>query len=101
MPNQDLIFPILPRPAPKVEREKSKVRQIAERPVIATSEQEQHQPTQDELDRIARALEQRDRQRKRHPQSKNKKLKKLQQMQQGFDEQERDDKDGPHLDIMA
>lgn len=101
MPNQDLIFPILPRPAPKVEREKSKVRQVSERPVIATSEQEQHQPTQDELDRIAKALEQRDRQRKRHPQANNKKLKKLQQMQQGFDESEGGNGPSPHLDITA
>ncbi|MBW8191477.1 hypothetical protein K0504_10555 [Neiella marina] len=102
MPSQDLIFPILPRPAPKVEREKSKVRQVSERPVIATSEQEQHQPAQDELDRIAKALEQRDRQRKRHPQANNKKLKKLQQMQQGFEENDDEGKNSPpHLDITA
>ena len=95
MANQDLIFPILPRPQPRVTNEDSKVRKVSERPVIATSEKEQKNPTTEELDRVAKAMEQKDRQRKRHPQSENKKLKKLQQMQQ------RPDEDTPHLDITA
>ncbi len=95
MANQDLIFPILPRPLPKVEHDQAKVRQVSERPVIANSDQERHQTDQEQLDRVARSLEQRERQRKRHPQSNNKKLKKLHQLQQKLDD------DMPHLDIEA
>lgn len=95
MSNQDLIFPILPRPLPRMQNDDSKVRKVSERPVIATSEQEQNNPTTEELDRVAKAMEQKERQRKRHPQSNNKKLKKLQQMQQ------KPEDDTPHLDITA
>ncbi|MCM2679424.1 hypothetical protein [Echinimonas agarilytica] len=98
MASQDLIYSVLPRPLPKVEQDKSKVRQVSKRPVINNSDEERQDSTEEELDRVAKAMEQRDRQRKRHPQAENKKLKKLHQMQQKIVDS---DDDTPHFDIIA
>ena len=96
MINQDMIFPILPRPQNTVSPKDSKVQKVSERPVISSSEEEHKEATAEELDRIVQAMEQRNKQRQRHPQQHNKKLKKLQQMQQGTEDEE-----PPHLDITA
>lgn len=94
MPNQDLLFPILPRPQGRVTRENSKVRKVSERPVISTSENEHSEPTAEELERVAKALEQQERERRSHPKPVNKKVEQLQEVQE-----QQDGDDTPHLDL--